>query len=564
MEQDRKGKRYQRLFLGFFAAMFVCTVISRIYDSVTVPKVGTSHIRQKPVNTLIYGSGTIREKKTDFMDIYPGVKVESVPVIPGTSVKTGDVIFAYELESLLEKKEECIRELEKLKLELEFQKISSEVYPNVSQSELAAFEVQMAERNLARGQQEYEDAVAGHDAELLRLKEEYDRKSAMTQDELWEQQNQEYESVRRSLAQARRSRDSEVRAATRKVDDLEKELEELKEEEGHEEETRQLERELERARDDLDNLIDSWDEQVEDTEWQLDRIDNQQGRIASGKTTSQEALKEAYDAAVKQQEENLKAVEKGLKALQTALEKARFNSANAARSDENTRLTNQQKQRLSDLTQKGIGLDIEQKQKELVHLEELIGKDGVVGAETDGTVVKQELVAGKRTTGEELVTIATGAFQFEGSFVKDEQDLAVGDTLTITVPGTSRKMETKIARLNLLGETDGIFQADLEAVKGSLGAITDYMCQKQSESFSQVIPVGGLRKDMKGYYCLVARSRSAILGEEFIAGRVDVQLLAEGSSEVAIEGPLMEDDEIIVKSNQVIKEGDRVRMVPGL
>lgn len=564
MEQNRKGKLYRRLFVGFFAAMFVCTAVSRIYDSVTVPKVETSYIRQKPVDTLIYGSGTIREKDTDFLDIYPGVKVESVPVIPGTGVKAGDVIFAYELESLLEKKEDCTRELEKLKLELESQKISSEVYPNVSQSELAAFEVQMAERDLARGQQEYEDALTEHDAELLRLKEEYDRKSTMTQDELWEQQNQEYESVRRSLAQARRSRDSEVRTATRKVDDLEKELEELTEEEGHDEEIKQLERELERARDDLDDLIDSWDEQVEDTEWQLDRIDNQQDRIESGKTTSQEALKEAYDAAVKQQEENLKTAEKGVAALQTALEKARFSAGNAARSDENTRLTNQQKQRLSVLTQKGLGLDIEQKQKELAHLEELIGKSGVVEAGTDGTVVKQELVAGKKTTGEELVTVATGALQFEGSFAKEDQNLAVGDTLTITVPGTSGKMEVKIARLNLLGETEGIFQADLEGLSGSLGAITDYECKKQSESFSQVIPIGGLRKDMMGYYCLVARSRSAIMGEEFIAARVDVQVLAEGSSEVAIEGPLLEEDEIIVKSNQVIKEGDRVRMVPGL
>lgn len=564
MEQDRKGKIYRKLFVGFFAVMLVCTVISRIYDSVTVPKVVTERMKQKPVDTVVYGSGTIREKETVSLDIYPGIKVESVPVIPGTVVKSGDVIASYQLESLLEAKADCAGELEKLNLELESQKVSAEVYPDVSQSELAAFEVQMAERELLKGQQEYTEAQAEHDAELLRLKEDYDRKSVLTQDELWEQQNQQYEAARKSLAQSRRSRDSEVRTATRKVDDLEKKIGGLTEEGGHDEEVAQLERELARAREDLDDLIDSWDEEVEDQEYEVDRIDNQQGRIEAGKTTSLEALKESYDAAVKQQEEKLKNAKKELENLETALEKARFSAGNAAKSDENTRLTNIQKQRLSDLTQKGLLLDIEKKQRELARLEELIGKDGIVEAETDGTVVKQELVAGKKTTGEELVTIAAGALQFEGSFVKEEQELAVGDVLSIGVPGTSRKIEAKIDRLNLLGESDGIFQADIEELAGSLGAVTSYECKKQSDTFRQVIPLGALRKDMKGYYCLAARARSAILGEEFRAERVDVQLLSKGSTEAAIEGPIFEEDDIIVKSNQVIGEGDRVRKVPGL
>ena len=89
-------------------------------------------------------------------------------------------------------------------LDLESQNISSEVYQSVSQAELAAFEVQMAERELAKGQQEYLEAREEHDAELARLKEDYDKKSMMTQDELWEQQNQQYESARRALAQSRR------------------------------------------------------------------------------------------------------------------------------------------------------------------------------------------------------------------------------------------------------------------------------------------------------------------------------------------------------------------------
>ena len=63
------------------------------------------------------------------------------------------------------------------------------------------------------------------------------------------------------------------------------------------------------------------------------------------------------------------------------------------------------------------------------------------------------------------------------------------------------------------------------------------------------------------YYCLVARSRPSILGEEFRSERVEVQVLYRGSREAAIEGALLEEDRIIVRENQTIGEGDRVRIV---
>lgn len=76
-----------------------------------------------------------------------------------------------------------------------------------------------------------------------------------------------------------------------------------------------------------------------------------------------------------------------------------------------------------------------------------------------------------------------------------------------------------------------------------------------------MIPLAGLRKDMKGYYCLVARTRSTILGEEFRADRVDVQLVYQGSSEAAVDGAIFEGDAVIVGESRTIEEGSRVRPV---
>ena len=46
-----------------------------------------------------------------------------------------------------------------------------------------------------------------------------------------------------------------------------------------------------------------------------------------------------------------------------------------------------------------------------------------------------------------------------------------------------------------------------------------------------------------------------------MARRVDVKLLYKGTTEAAVEGALQSSDPILVGSNQVIGEGDRVRLV---
>ena len=81
--------------------------------------------------------------------------------------------------------------------------------------------------------------------------------------------------------------------------------------------------------------------------------------------------------------------------------------------------------------------------------------------------------------------------------------------------------------------------------------------------FDKVIPLEGLRKDMKGYYCLVARPRTTMLGEEFRAERVEVQVLYQGAREAAVEASIFESDAVIIGENKTISAGVRVRPVSG-
>ncbi|MCI9281868.1 MAG: hypothetical protein HFG56_01115 [Lachnospiraceae bacterium] len=552
---------YRRMLAGFFILMLFCTIVSRIYDSVTVPKVITGRAKEKTVETLVTGTGTVREQEVFFSPVIPGLRVWSVVAEPGKQVKKGEELFCYGKESMREQKEKLEQELEKLRLELEKEEISREEYDSVTESELASWELAMAKQEWAKGQQEWQKQQQEAAAKQEQLQQDYERKRTMAKEELWEQQNQEEENTRQELSSAKNTRNSELRKAQRMVADLEMELAELASQNAEEKEIAKKEQELARAREDKEELEEEWEDRISDVEVQLDLIDDRNERIRSGSTSSQLALLEAYEEELRQLKERQKEEEKKLEEWEKRVERAQWDLEVAQRKDEYGRLTREQKNRLSKLTEEGLLLDIRIKEQELEKLEKLLAAEGKVLADRDGTVVKVELLAGKTTTGEECLTVASGDFCFEGEFEKEEQKMAVGDRLQLAFPGSSEKREVKIEEMNLLGEEKGIFRARLMGEEFPLGMVTSYECRKQSEIFRQVIPLQGLRKDMKGYHCLVVRPKRAILGEEFVAERVEVRVLELGNMEAAVEGALQNSDEIIVRSNQVIGEGMRVRPV---
>lgn len=548
------------LLLTFFLIMLTCTIISRIYDSITIPKVLTTATKRKSVETIIEGTGTVKVKNTKYYTPLPGLRIFKAPLTPGSEVQAGQVLFQYDLSSMQERKEALEREISGFGLEIEKVQISQENTSNLTQTELASWELALAQRELEEGNLKLEDTRKECEAELERLEEEYQDSMDLIEEELWQQQDQEQENARQSLDSVKKSRDRELKAAQRKVEDLTEKLDQALEEDGNYQE---LERELERAEEDLADLSSSWDDQVEAARFQMEALDSQEERIREGKTTAQESRRNTYEGEVKEQEQRIRDAQEENQSLAKAVEKAAWQLAVAQKQDGEARLSEEQNRRILALTIKGIQLDMEEKQRQLKGLEELIGQEGEVRALEDGIVAEMELTEGKTASGEERVTLAVGEGLFEGTFLKEEQELMKGDPISISIPGTARKKEAVISNLNLFEDTEGVFQAELSDLELPFGAMCHFTCRKQSEIFPKVIPLAGLRKDMEGYYCLIARTRTSILGEEFRAERVDVELLYLGSNEAAVEGSIFEEDMVIVGENKGISAGSRVRPVAG-
>lgn len=554
-------RTYRRLLAGFFFLMLVFTLISRSYDAWTVPKVTTAKGTRKSIQQKLNGNGTIGSGTSRFADIYPGCRVESVQAVQGAFVKTGDELFRYQMSSLKEKEEELRQELDKLFIDLEKEQISSEVYPNVTQEELALQEVAAAAIELEEGKAAYDQAYADYHANKEELEREYQRKSNLTEEELWNQNQQQYIASRNSLNQAKAAMEEAVMEAQRKVDDAAETLAQFEAAGASPEEVALAKKAWKRATEDRNAVQKAGERQVDSARDQLEFAGELMNRIDSGTTTGQLALKEALEDALKREEETLLAAKQNVEALEKALAKANQAVANGKKADANTALTQQQSIRLSALNQKLIQMDIENRNREIQKIEELIRLDGRVLAAEDGYLITQEINPGKAATGDELVELAVGTLMFEGTFDKERQMLSVGDRISVAIPGSTRSVETEITSINLLDTEEGSFYADLPELNVAIGAATSYQCQKHSDIYQQVIPIQGLRKDNKGYYVLITQARKSILGEEYYAVRKEVNLLYHGDADAAVEGSLLSDDQVIITSNQIIQEGDRVRVM---
>ncbi len=563
MEQRRRIFRI--ILIGFFVFMLIGTLASRAYDSVSVPKVLTAYPKRKSVETVIAGTGTVKENETAFVSVYPGLRVESVAVHAGSEVKTGDELFRFQTESILERKQELETDLREAELNLERLDISSESYAQVSQTELAGRELQLAQRRLAEGQEEYQEKWAQHLVDRNNLDLDYKKKTDLNDEELLMQQEQQMESAYSELRSARAGRDEQIQEASRTVEDLEAQIAAAEAGQGGGTgDISELKKQLERAKEDLEAVKKQWDSKIGDIRYRYENLELQHDRILNGETNAQAALREAYDAAVKQEDAAWAAEEEKLASLEQSVEDAQWNLQLAARQDEYTRLTADQKARLAQIDRQLAELAAADIKARIGELDGILASEGRVLADRDGTVIDQEITAGRTSTGEERISLAYGSRIFEAEFDKAGQELSVGDLLSISVPGSSRTVDARITGMNLLGEETGVFWADLAELNLPIGTVTSYQCRKTSDTYQNVIPLEALRRDMNGYYCFAVRPRSGVMGEEFRAERIGLTVISQGDSEAAVEGALFDTDQLITAGNQVIAEGDRVRPVEEL
>ena len=99
---DGKKRKIVVGFLGFLAAMWLCTVISKSIYTSKLPVVTTTSIEQKYVEHIVEADGIVIAGNKNPINAMSGLRIDKIEVQEGDRVEEGDVLFIVDMEDLEE------------------------------------------------------------------------------------------------------------------------------------------------------------------------------------------------------------------------------------------------------------------------------------------------------------------------------------------------------------------------------------------------------------------------------------------------------------------------------
>lgn len=200
---------------------------------------------------------------------------------------------------------------------------------------------------------------------------------------------------------------------------------------------------------------------------------------------------------------------------------------------------------------------------DLKALQKLVETDGEVYAPMGGIVTDVNVEVGKRTGDDALVLLNDAqSMQFVAEITKEQKKhVELDDKLGLTLPGEERVLELIVDSLFPVPEKDTYeLRATLPEGKGTPDLAASAEVKQRGQRHNFCVPLSAIYTDSPDNYVLVLREVETALGKEYIAERVDVQVLDSNESIAAINGALTEESRIITGSSRPLSDGDRVRL----
>ncbi len=145
MKNIKLGK--WKIVLLFFVAMFVCTILSRAANALTLPKVTVGNAGSGTLSYMLEGEGSITPEREELVFLPAEVKILSAAA-KGTRVEAGDVLAEFDVAALGEACGRSRSELKKLELNLEQEKLSAEPEVSIKEQDSAQRTVTKLEEEL--------------------------------------------------------------------------------------------------------------------------------------------------------------------------------------------------------------------------------------------------------------------------------------------------------------------------------------------------------------------------------------------------------------------------------
>ena len=620
--EDRVQRMAVYLMIGFFTFMLVCTIISRVSYSFTTAHVSVASMAGKTLMNRAELEGIIYASSEKGISLPDGLKAVSVNAGKGKSVEKGEALIEFDVpaaEERIKKLEEEIRILN-LKLDIssnnggndvieaqrtleDAQKAYERIAAKYARAEMRLKEdytkleetladaeknlinkaealVKEARENLQNVREDAEDAIRAAEQALDEESENLD-----DSEDGYQQALETYEQAKEDLNMAKQ-KVSEIKEAIagKQPDDDADYTEELK---AAEEELsiaqkafNQAKKELskadynsssyDRADDNLDSIKRGWKRKIDKAKDALYKAETVLEAVREGKDFSTESAvseaqaaidtaREALNRARRESEDNQYSEEEELYAAGRAVETAQAALEDARRQAE----VLQKEGEIDRITCESERSD---KEKSRAALQEILDNGGRLLAPAPGTVVRTLERGDKTKEGEDAVILSSAdrGFVFEGKLDKDSaRRFSAGDKgeLHYKLDGSTQKADVEIHSISTPDESDQVLvTAVLPEGDYTSGMPAQLFLSRKSETYQNCLPLTALRSDSGGDHVFVLRRQSSVLGTEWVIARVDITVKERDSQMMYVDGALTYSDQVVISSNKIISEGDRVRI----
>lgn len=620
--EDRVQRMAVYLMIGFFTFMLVCTIISRVSYSFTTAHVSVASMAGKTLMNRAELEGIIYASSEKGISLPDGLKAVSVNAGKGKAVEKGEALIEFDVpaaEERIKKLEEEIRILN-LKLDIssnnggndvieaqrtleDAKKAYERIAAKYARAEMRLKEdytkleetladaeknlinkaealVKEARENLQNVREDAEDAIRAAEQALDEESENLD-----DSEDSYQQALEAYEQAKDELNMANQ-RVSEIKEAIagKQPDDATDYTEELKEAEEErsiaQKAFNQAKKELskadynsssyDRADDNLDSIKRGWKRKIDKAKDALYKAETVLEAVREGKDFSTESAvseaqaaidtaREALNRARRESEDNQYSEEEELYAAGRAVETAQAALEDARRQAE----VLQKEGEIDRITCESERSD---KEKSRAALQEILDNGGRLLAPAPGTVVRTLERGDKTKEGEDAVILSSAdrGFVFEGKLDKDSaRRFSAGDKgeLHYKVDGSTQKADVEIHSISTPDESDQVFvTAVLPEGSYTSGMPAQLFLSRKSETYQNCLPLTALRSDSGGDHVFVLRRQSSVLGTEWVIARVDITVKERDSQMMYVDGALTYSDQVVISSNKIISEGDRVRI----
>mgnify|MGYP000896465097 FL=1 len=587
-----------KAFAALMAVMLFMTVISRAASSFTVAQVQVESPKSRAIVHKVIGDGTVTRQSDLPVYTVADILVAKVKVTEGQEVKKGQTLAVLDTDSIDEQIQTLSDEIEVLQLQNDALK-SAEAKRDREQ-----------DKALSRAKEDYEDTVQSNKDAVSKAKENI--KTAKKQTKKNEKKTLEdlqnsVEEAKKAYEDAVETQKSQVQQAKRALEDASKTPAADYSDSITQIEINQKQRKIDSEQRKLDALalkkLEDPDTYTSEWQDQYDYVQELKDDLAAAKLQQQAKKNEAaaqererkqtlsraqedYDETISKNE---KLVRKAKELWQEAEQKLEnyqngededsaddslVEDARKTLEDAKSQQTQQKKSAKRAIEDAGEtdavdhsveinNVSIAEKQRALAQLQKTKEQEGKIVAQTDATVSKILLTAGDRTTETAaflLADLSEGARFTTEISKEDAKYVVVGDAVTLKVNDKSYEDMTVLSTET---NEDSSVRVTVYVPKKtiSIGTHASMEIEQTSEKYATTLPLTAIHAEQSKYFVYVLEKEDTVLGEETVARKVNVSIVEKNGEYAALsDGSLSEDDSVIVESDTMLANGEKVRL----